>query len=53
MNETFEAYALGGAGAAKGVYKEILAPHNKDLALVLGVVATGVALGYLLDKKVS
>lgn len=48
--ETIEAYALGGIGLARGLYKELIEPNKEAVALGLGVVATGVALGYLLDR---
>lgn len=42
--EEVEAYALGGIGAAKGVYEEYLEP-NFDMAVLTGVVAVAMAVG--------
>lgn len=51
MKENLETYALASIGLARGVYEEYIYPNKETVATVAGVVATGVALGYLFKDR--
>lgn len=48
IKENLEAHALAGVGLVKGIYEEFIKPNKEAVAVSAGVIATGVALGYLL-----